>query len=191
MRSRRHDQLSSCRLQVRAQKWPDVRRATAALHGSRQRNLCDWRLQLADDPSLLESVFRRARHQRPCAPREYSLYLAVRQRVQVAVAVPARHRAGGAEGIRTPDLRLAKAALSQLSYGPDVATRVGQPGIEPGTSVLSGLRSSRLSYWPATRGSSRRTRCHSRAGRSRAPHAAPEREESGAEPVDAWSRGRV
>src|SRR5579864_7334700 len=25
---------------------------------------------------------------------------------------------GGAEGIRTPDLRLAKAALSQLSYGP-------------------------------------------------------------------------
>src|SRR5438309_1966852 len=28
-----------------------------------------------------------------------------------------RH-AGGAEGIRTPDLRLAKAALSQLSYGP-------------------------------------------------------------------------
>ena len=25
---------------------------------------------------------------------------------------------------------------------------VGQPGIEPGTSVLSGLRSNRLSYWP-------------------------------------------
>ncbi len=25
---------------------------------------------------------------------------------------------------------------------------MGQPGIEPGTSVLSGLRSSRLSYWP-------------------------------------------
>ena len=58
-----------------------------------------------------------------------------------------RH-AGGAEGIRTPDLRLAKAALSQLSYGP-ARRGVGQPGIEPGTSVLSGLRSSRLSYWPA------------------------------------------
>ena len=28
-------------------------------------------------------------------------------------------RAGGAEGIRTPDLRRAKAALSRLSYGPD------------------------------------------------------------------------
>jgi hypothetical protein len=27
--------------------------------------------------------------------------------------------AGGAEGTRTPDIRLAKAALSQLSYGPD------------------------------------------------------------------------
>ncbi len=25
---------------------------------------------------------------------------------------------GGAEGTRTPDIRLAKAALSQLSYGP-------------------------------------------------------------------------
>ena len=29
--------------------------------------------------------------------------------------------------------------------------RVGQPGIEPGTSVLSGLRSNRLSYWPGGR----------------------------------------
>ena len=58
---------------------------------------------------------------------------------------------GGAEGIRTPDLRRAKAALSQLSYGPEPrrAAWVGQPGFEPGTSVLSGLRSSRLSYWPA------------------------------------------
>jgi hypothetical protein len=28
------------------------------------------------------------------------------------------------------------------------APRVGVPGIEPGTSVLSGLRSNRLSYWP-------------------------------------------
>jgi hypothetical protein len=53
----------------------------------------------------------------------------------------------GAEGTRTPDLRRAKAALSQLSYGP-ACREVGQPGIEPGTSVLSGLRSSRLSYWP-------------------------------------------
>ena len=72
---------------------------------------------------------------------------------------------GGAGGIRTPDIRLAKAALSQLSYGPrirptacerpagwaDTTTRplraavVGHPGFEPGTSVLSGLRSNQLS----------------------------------------------
>ena len=62
---------------------------------------------------------------------------------------------GGAGGARTPDLRLAKAALYQLSYGPSRThqsrwTRrgwrmVGHPGLEPGTSVLSGLRSNHLS----------------------------------------------
>ena len=55
---------------------------------------------------------------------------------------------GGAGGIRTPDIRLAKAALSQLSYGPadsDDHMMVGHPGFEPGTSVLSGLRSNQLS----------------------------------------------
>ena len=45
--------------------------------------------------------------------------------VQALVAGPSRGivrrltlATGGAEGIRTPDLRRAKAALSQLSYGP-------------------------------------------------------------------------
>ena len=52
--------------------------------------------------------------------------------------------AGGAEGTRTPDIRLAKAALSQLSYGPGWAL-VGHSGLEPETSVLSGLRSNQLS----------------------------------------------
>ena len=69
---------------------------------------------------------------------------------------------GGAEEARTPDIRLAKAALSQLSYGPSgcpvshglaaVATglsrpewMVGHSGLEPETSVLSGLRSNQLS----------------------------------------------
>jgi hypothetical protein len=33
-----------------------------------------------------------------------------------------RAKAGGAEGIRTPDLRSAIAALSQLSYGPAAGT---------------------------------------------------------------------
>lgn len=72
---------------------------------------------------------------------------------------------GGAEEIRTPDLRRAKAALSQLSYGPSRVngeyatafrlgaiglagsnqTVVGHSGLEPETSVLSGLRSNQLS----------------------------------------------
>ena len=81
---------------------------------------------------------------------------------------------GGAEGIRTPDLRRAKAALSQLSYGPNgqspvsspgslvppaltgrsersrpsiagLGLMVGHDGLEPSASVLSGLRSNHLS----------------------------------------------
>jgi hypothetical protein len=72
-------------------------------------------------------------------------------------------RAGGAAGTRTPDLRRAKAALSQLSYGPVGKSEnttasprrsprppspVGAPGLEPGASALSGPRSDRLSYAP-------------------------------------------
>ena len=53
---------------------------------------------------------------------------------------------GGAGGTRTPDFRLAKAALSQLSYGPTSNLRlVGDGGLEPPTSVLSGQRSNQLS----------------------------------------------
>ncbi len=55
---------------------------------------------------------------------------------------------GGAAGSRTPDLRRAKAALSQLSYGP---RPVGAPGLEPGASALSGPRSDHLSYAPSPR----------------------------------------
>ena len=72
---------------------------------------------------------------------------------------PGRNVSGGAEEIRTPDLRLAKAALSQLSYGPFVricrqpelrrrtapGELVGHGGLEPPTSVLSGPRSNQLS----------------------------------------------
>ena len=65
------------------------------------------------------------------------------------------HSPGGAAGIRTPDLRRARAALSRLSYGPCTRSppppppRVGAPGLEPGTSALSGPRSNHLSYAPA------------------------------------------
>jgi hypothetical protein len=62
----------------------------------------------------------------------------------------------GDEGDRTLNLRLAKPALSQLSYVPGCspeayATRLvvlGAHGLEPWTSALSGLRSSQLSYAP-------------------------------------------
>ena len=50
---------------------------------------------------------------------------------------------------RTGDLRLAKPALSQLSYIPRLQM-VGLSGIEPLTSRLSGVRSNHLSYRPCT-----------------------------------------
>ena len=53
----------------------------------------------------------------------------------------------GDEGTRTPDLRLAKAPLSQLSYIPRKPS-VGLGGLEPPTSRLSGVRSNQLSYRP-------------------------------------------
>lgn len=73
-------------------------------------------------------------------------------------------RVGGAEEARTPDPLLAKEVLSQLSYGPSGLSQygtalrpgqvpqragpkwlVGHSGLEPETSVLSGLRSNQLS----------------------------------------------
>src|SRR5262245_13232892 len=65
----------------------------------------------------------------------------------------------GDEGDRTLNLRLAKPALSQLSYVPGshfpaayaarLANLLGAHGFEPWTSALSGLRSSQLSYAPS------------------------------------------
>ena len=60
--------------------------------------------------------------------------------------------AGGADRFRTDDLRLAKAALSQLSYSPRTGlerpTLVGLGRFELPTSRLSGVRSNQLSYRP-------------------------------------------
>ena len=56
---------------------------------------------------------------------------------------------GGADRDRTDDLRLAKPALSQLSYSP--SSRAGMVGLgrfELPTSRLSGGRSNQLSYRP-------------------------------------------
>ena len=58
---------------------------------------------------------------------------------------------GGDEETRTPDPLLAKEMLCQLSYVPDAGSTwevVGAPGLEPGTSALSGPRSNQLSYAP-------------------------------------------
>ena len=56
------------------------------------------------------------------------------------------NRVGGAGRDRTDDLRLAKAALPQLSYSPKWV--VGLSGFEPLTSRLSAVRSNQLSYRP-------------------------------------------
>ena len=60
---------------------------------------------------------------------------------------------GGADRTRTDDIRLAKAALSQLSYSPKAIEgrarlMVGLGRFELPTSRLSGVRSNQLSYRP-------------------------------------------
>ena len=65
----------------------------------------------------------------------------------------AAHKLCGADRDRTDDLRLAKPALSQLSYSPvggvwHTGRRVGQGRVELPTSRLSGVRSNHLSYEP-------------------------------------------
>ena len=70
--------------------------------------------------------------------------------------VPVLSSSGGDSGARTRSLRLAKPALSQLSYIPNVMAEelaageemVGLSGLEPPTSRLSGVRSNQLSYRP-------------------------------------------
>jgi hypothetical protein len=71
-----------------------------------------------------------------------------------------RSRRGGADRVRTDDLRLARAALSQLSYSPEplynnpegreipACLVVGLGRFELPTSRLSGVRSDQLSYRP-------------------------------------------
>ena len=70
-----------------------------------------------------------------------------------------RATAGGADRDRTDDLRLAKPALSQLSYSPnetpdhpvELQSVVGLGRFELPTSRLSGGRSNQLSYRPNSR----------------------------------------
>lgn len=99
---------------------------------------------------------KRPKHNGP-APPGRGQYLVFQRAVQSGC--------GGAKGIRTPDLLRAKQTLSQLSYCPRYKVRterrmcwllpaqfsgllVGVGGLEPPTSILSGLRSNQLSYTP-------------------------------------------
>jgi hypothetical protein len=68
-------------------------------------------------------------------------------------ARPPSKTTGGADRARTDDLRLARAALSQLSYSPrsrrpERPALVGLGRFELPTSRLSGVRSNQLSYRP-------------------------------------------
>ena len=66
---------------------------------------------------------------------------------------PCDQPAGGASRDRTDDLKLAKLALSQLSYGPVLPERVvGPGGFEPPTPRLSSVCSNQLSYRPLWEG---------------------------------------
>ena len=59
---------------------------------------------------------------------------------------------GGDKRVRTADLCLARAALSQLSYIPKTSVffMVGMTGLEPVTPALSAQCSNHLSYTPLT-----------------------------------------
>ena len=60
-----------------------------------------------------------------------------------------KNNPGGDDGTRTRGIRLAKAALSQLSYIPFTTIRVvGLTGLEPVTPALSAQCSNQLSYKP-------------------------------------------
>ena len=64
----------------------------------------------------------------------------------IIICLPPKY--GGASRDRTDDPLLAKQVLSQLSYSPSKKYLVGQGGLEPPTSPLSGVRSNQLSYRP-------------------------------------------
>ncbi len=67
--------------------------------------------------------------------------------IAVFLLVPCGGRwVGGAEEIRTPDLRRAKAALSQLSYGPLRAFQYATAGAF-GASLLLGESGARWFWW--------------------------------------------
>src|SRR5690606_23118889 len=118
--------------------------------------------------------------------------------------VPTLTLTSGADRDRTDDLRLAKPALSQLSYSPEsvpssascrwnIRFGLGHPNLniiegqgrlELPTSRLSGVRSNHLSYWPGWHGRQRSSR-HRGPSNSRS-HQATSNELKGIAIRDHW-----
>ena len=88
---------------------------------------------------------------------------------------------GGAGRDRTDDLRLAKAALPQLSYSPICLDQglVGLSGFEPLTSRLSAVRSNQLSYRPGNNRSDSNLKAFTCDYRGCSPGAVPHPREPG------------
>ena len=79
------------------------------------------------------------------------LAFVIAQQTLLPNGFPLTAPSGGDEGTRTPDPRLAKAVLSQLSYIPRLPWfKVGLRGLEPLTPALSAQCSNQLSYRPET-----------------------------------------
>jgi hypothetical protein len=100
--------------------------------------------------AMIAPLLRAANRILPCFPPrgQPSICCSIREVIFVFLL----RRDGGAKEDRTPDLLLARQALSQLSYGPiegyavvQVDQVVGLSGLEPPTSPLSGVRSNQLS----------------------------------------------
>ena len=97
---------------------------------------------------------------------------------------------GGANRDRTDDLKLAKLALSQLSYGPvvvivEIVEVVGLGRLELPTSRLSSARSNQLSYKPDEASWQHTWRSRWRDGKGRETKAAARRRLSN---QDFWDR---
>ena len=98
----------------------------------------------------------------PLVPGARTVYQPVSHRRKRTAGLRVRHsRAWWRWADSNPRPPACKAGALPLSYSPVAprslrAPRVGVPGIEPGTSVLSGLRSNRLSYTPGRAGLNRR-----------------------------------
>ena len=107
--------------------------------------------------SLVSLALTRVVHGYPAEIEFNPSYAIVKERSD---PLPSESVSCGADRDRTDDIRLAKPALSQLSYSPGKSRLpppptaflegkvVGLGGLEPPTSRLSGVRSSQLSYRP-------------------------------------------